>query len=129
MLTLQLQKVLYKKINSFFEIKENMQLKVQNQSSLGVNYSDDNKTCFATLTNKTFAPDQPDIFNIEIELVGIFSCEGIKIDEDKKKAHVRAYELLFPYIQLMVADLSRKAGLSPLMIEMAQIDSDAVNDN
>lgn len=129
MINLQLQKVIYKKVNSFFEINENVELQVQNTFSMKVNYTEDNKTCFATLTNKTNAPENPDVFNIDLELIGIFNCQGIESNEDKQKAHVQIYNFLFPYTQSMIADLSTKAGLPPLVIEMVQLDLSEVNIN
>ena len=129
MISLQLQKVIYKKVNSFFEINKNVELSVQNTFSMNVSYTEDNKTCFATLTNKTYAPENPDVFNIDLELIGIFNCQGIESNEDKQEAHVQIYKFLFPYTQSMIADLSAKAGLPPLMIEMVKLDLSEVNIN
>lgn len=126
-MNLQLQKVLYKKIESCFEIKENIELQVQNQFSMNINYDEDNKHCFATLKNETVAVEHPEIFRIYLELVGIFSCDGIENETDKKVAHIQVYNYLFPYTQAMIADLSAKAGLPPLMIEMINLDPSSVN--
>ena len=127
MVTLQLQKVVYKKINSFFDIQEKMELIISNEFSLNVNYSEDNKSCFATLINETKVPDNPNVVEISVEIVGIFSCEGIKTSEDKKDAHLQIYNFLFPYVQSLVADLFGKAGLPPLMLERTDIDISSVN--
>lgn len=129
MINLQLQKVLYKRVNSFFEIKGDVELQVQNTFYMNVNYVENNTICFATLTNKTNAPENPDVFNIELEIIGIFNCKGINSNEDKQQAHVQIYNFLFPYTQSMVADLSGKAGLPPLMIEMVKLDPKEVNIN
>lgn len=127
MINLQLQRVIFKKINSFFEIKENVELQVQNTFSLNVNYTNDNSECYVTLKNDTNAPNNPDVFNINIEIIGIFKCENIVSLEDKKSAHVQIYNYLFPYAQSMVAELCVKAGLPPLMIEMAVLNPSEVN--
>ena len=127
MVTLQLQKVLYKKVNSCFDMKENMEIQIRNNFSLKVNYSDDNKECYATLESVSCATDNPEIFNIGIELVGIFSCDGIYGDEDRQFAHMQVCNYLFPYVQSMVADLSGKAGLPPLMLEIPRIDLSTVD--
>lgn len=129
MVNLQLQKVIYKRVNSFFDIKEDVELQVQNTFSMNVNYADDNKMCFATLINTTNAPKNPDVFNIDLEIIGIFNYQGINSVEDKQEAHVLIYNYLFPYTQSMVADLSGKAGLPPLMIEMVKLDPAEVNIN
>ena len=129
MIMLQLQKVLYKKINSCFDLKDDMEIQIQNSFSLKVNYSDDNKGCYATLESVSCSAENPDMFNIGIEMVGIFSCEGIHEDKDKQLAHVQVYNYLFPYVQSMVADLSVKAGLPPFMLEMARIDLETVDVN
>ena len=85
--------------------------------------------CFAALTNKTNAPQNPEVFDIELEIIGIFNCQGIENGEDKQNAHVQIYNYLFPYTQSMVADLSAKAGLPPLMIERVDLDPKEVNIN
>lgn len=127
MINLQLQKVIYKKIDSFFDIKENIELQVQNKSHVNANYNDEKKICYATFTNKTNAPKNPDAFHIELEIVGIFSYQGIDADDDKREAHAQIYNYLFPYTQAMVADLFGKAGLPPLMIERTKVDPRDVN--
>lgn len=127
MSNLQLQKVIYKKVDSLFDIKEDIELRVQNSFSMNVNYDYENKMCIATLNNLTNAPDSPDSFHINLEVIGIFSYQGIESDEDRKEAHIQIYNFLFPYMQSMVADLSGKAGLPPLMIEMTKIDPGDVN--
>lgn len=127
MINLQLQKIIYKKINSIFDIKENMELQVQNTFSLNVNYTENNNVCVATLRNDTNSPNNLDAFNISLEIVGVFSCEGIVSDIDKQEAHVQIYKYLFPYSQSMIADLSVKAGLPPLMIEMVNLNPSEVN--
>ena len=127
MINLQLQKIIYKKINSIFDIKENMELQVQNTFSLNVNYTENNNVCVATLRNDTNSPNNLDAFNISLEIVGVFSCEGIVSVIDKQEAHVQIYKYLFPYSQSMIADLSVKAGLPPLMIEMVNLNPSEVN--
>lgn len=126
MAELHLQKVIYKKINSFIEIKQAIQLQMSNTISLNVNYEKDNKKCFAFIANKTIAIDHSDEFSIDLELVGIFDCDGINSNEDKREAHVQIYNLLFPYLQSMIADLSSKAGLPPLMINSANINANEI---
>ena len=127
MINLQLQKIIYKKINSIFDIKETMELQVQNTFSLNDNYTENNNVCVATLRNDTNSPNNLDAFNISLEIVGVFSCEGIVSDIDKQEAHVQIYKYLFPYSQSMIADLSVKAGLPPLMIEMVNLNPSEVN--
>lgn len=129
MINLQLQKVLYKRVNSFFEMNGDFELEVQNTFSMNVSYTDDKKMCFATLTNQTNAPKNPDIFNIDLEIIGIFSCQDINSNDDKRDAHVQIYNYLFPYTQSMVVDLSTKAGLPPLMIERVDLDPAEININ
>ncbi len=126
-MNIQLEKVIFKRINSFFDINQDMELQVENRFSLDVDYSDDNQHCSASFINETLSPENPDVFNITLDVLGLFRCENIQTDEDKRQAHVKIYSYLFPYVQLMVSDLTSKAALPPLMIEMAEIDPNSVN--
>lgn len=105
------------------DIKENQTLELENRFNFNVTYSDDNSKCKAVLNTEVRSRDNPDTLFITVEIEGLFTCENIDDEDAKKQAHVLAYTLLFPYAQYMVANLATSAGLPPIMIEMAKMDS------
>ena len=92
---LQLKKVIFQKINSFFQLAEYDGICVRVNTKLDVNYADDQKTCMARY-NVDVLPEESDIFSLNLDIVGLFENSA----------------------QMTVADLFTKAGLEPLMIEM-----------
>ena len=124
---LQLKKVVFKKINSFLEVQQDTEININNSFSLEVNYAEKENICVATLKNKTYAQEDPENFKISLELQGLFQCGMISSDSEKQKAHIQIYQYLFPYAQMMIADLSVKAGLPMLMVEMPEMKEATVN--
>lgn len=114
------------KLELTINIENEQTLEIENRFDFNVLYSDDNKKCKAVLNCEIRCKDNPDILHISAKNEGVFNCEGIEDEDDKKQAHVLAYTLLFPYVQNTISQLSVSAGLPPIMIEMAKIDPDTV---
>lgn len=114
---LQLKKVIFQKINSFFQLAEYDGICVRVNTKLDVNYADDQKTCMARY-NVDVLPEESDIFSLNLDIVGLFENSDFETDEEKDENELQMYNCLFPYAQMTVADLFTKAGLEPLMIEM-----------
>lgn len=55
-------------------------------------------------------------FQLTIGLEGIIEHDAILSPDDKKELHLKAYDMLFPYVQFMISQIAGFAGLSPLMI-------------
>lgn len=126
MVALSLKKQFFKEIYMERNAEENKQLNLESTFSFSVSYNDDNSFCVGTLRQEIKSKQDAKEFHIVVEGLGYFDCEGIKEDEDKKQAHVQSYTLLFPYIQNMIAELSRQAGLLPIIVNMVQMQVDDV---
>lgn len=111
------------KLHLNVDLKENQTLELENRFNFNVSYSDDNSQCKAILNTEVRSKDDPDTLFISVEIEGLFICDNIDNEEAKKEAHVLAYTLLFPYVQYMVSNIATSAGLPPIMIEMARMDS------
>lgn len=96
--------------------KKDGTLSLKNDYSFQVDYSGDNIRCKATLRQTSVSRDTPEDFSITIEMIGFFECDDLSTDEDKRQAHVMAYNLLFPHLQAFIRELTVQAGLPPLMI-------------
>lgn len=118
---LALKQQIFKKIHMEVDIKENKDLELESRFSFQINYNEDNSTCIAHLHQEVRNRGTSNEFSVLVEGLGYFLCEGIETDDDKRNAHVQAYMLLFPYVQNMIAQLSKDAGLPPFMIDMAKM--------
>ncbi|MBR2490791.1 MAG: protein-export chaperone SecB [Ruminiclostridium sp.] len=121
MVYLSLKQQVFKEILLSVDVKEDATLELESTFSFNVSYNEDNSLCIAKLRQEVRSNSASQLFNIVVEGIGHFVCEGINTDEDKKQAHVNAYALLFPYVQSKIADLSRDAGAQAVMIDMAKM--------
>lgn len=126
MVYLSLQHHSFTNIHMNVELKPDTEIELEVGYSFNLNYNDDNSGCIAVLKQSVKEKNNPGEFDIVVDCKGQFVCEGIVSDETKKEAHVKAYALLFPYVQSMVAHLAVEAGLPPLMLGMAKIDVDDI---
>ncbi len=118
---LSLKQVVFKEIHMEVDIRENKELELENKFSFDVNYNNDNSLCIAHLRQEVASKNNTKEFNIIVDALGNFICEGIETEVDKKGAHIQSYLLLFPYVQNMIAQLANHAGLPPFMIDMAKM--------
>lgn len=121
MVYLTLTKQTFKNIQMSIELQENVDIELESTFSFNVTYNDDDTACVAVLKHDLKHKKSPEKFSVSVEGVGQFVCEGIVSDETKKEAHIRAYELLFPYVQREIRDLITEAGMSPLIVPMANM--------
>lgn len=126
MVYINLYQQIYKKLHMEADAKENMQIVLDSTFSFNVNYNEDNTECIACLLQNIKCKENPSIFNIVVECLGKFKCDGIENNEDKKQAHVQAYDMLFPYVQSMVQQLAQNGGIPGLLIEKAKLTQDDV---
>lgn len=92
------------------------QIELTHKYSYSVGYSD--KTCkgeFAAVISDKNAPDE---FKINITVSGLFS---IAPDAQKEFLHLETYDMLFPYVRVLVSTLTASAGNSPLFIPYIDI--------
>lgn len=92
---------------------------VEARYGFDVAYNGDRSECQATFQQEGRAVGAPEQFYFEVTMLGIFACEGIQTDEDKRQAHVLAYQLLFPHMQAFIRTLTTQSGMAPLMLAPA----------
>ena len=89
------------------------EINVETKHDFKVNYAEDGEHCRAFIQIGIQAQDRPETLKIACDMVGDFSIAKVETDEDKKKAHVECYRLLFPYAQSLLARLCTDAVLPP----------------
>ena len=123
---LQTQKVVFPKIQSLIDLKDSKTIEVETHFSLTVDFDENKESCSAAFDVSTVCKEHPDRFSISVQALGFFKCDKPETDADKKNMHAEAYDILFPYMQSMIADLTTKAGTPPLMLKMVDIDFSAI---
>ena len=94
-------------------VGETGEVNVETNHDFKVNYSEDGEHCRAVLKLGMQAQGKPETLKISCDVIGEFSITKVETDEDKKKAHVNCYHLLFPYAQSLLARLCMEALLPP----------------
>ncbi len=89
------------------------EINVETKHDFKVNYAEDGEHCRAFLQIGIQAKDRPESLKIACDMAGDFSVAKVETDEDKKKAHVECYRLLFPYAQSLLVRLCAEASLPP----------------
>ncbi len=118
-MALQLKKQLFKEVSMKANIRENGKIEIGSKFNFSINFAAGGKVCTATLRQTVEKKNDPEVFCVTIEAVGVFECDVCTAPEDKRRTHVEAYRWLFPYVQRKVAQLFVDAGLPPLLVEMA----------
>jgi len=89
---------------------------VRNDYSFRLDYLGENSNCIAELVHTTVAQEGEDVFRLSVTMRGFFRCEGINGKEDKRAAHIMAYNILFPHMQAFLRGFTADVGLPPLMV-------------
>lgn len=104
------------------------QVSLENNFSFSVNYTADNTRCVAKLyqcvKDKTDGPDHK--FFVSVDLVGIFAITGTLTDEDKKDFHIRCYEQLFPYAEVLGKQTCAAGGMPNFVLMRQKMSRDSV---
>lgn len=104
------------------------QVSLENNFSFSVNYTADNTRCVAKLyqcvKDKTDGPDHK--FFVSVDMVGIFTITGTLTDEDKKDFHIRCYEQLFPYAEMLAKQTCAAGGMPNFILARQKMSRDSV---
>ncbi len=89
------------------------QVKLSNNFSFSVDYNRENTRCVAKLYQcvKDQVEDQNHKFIVSMEVIGVFELTGPVTDEDKKDIHVRTYQQLFPYAEVLAKQVCAAGGM------------------
>lgn len=104
------------------------QVQLENNFSFSVNYAQDNTRCMAKLyqcvKDKTDGPDHK--FFISVDMVGVFTIEGVLTDEEKKDFHVNCYRQLFPYAETLAKQTCAMGGMPNFVLPRQKMTRDSV---
>lgn len=93
------------------------QIQLESGFNFHMDYSADKQRCKATLYQSVRMKDDPDRLFISVEIVGLFSLQGVVDDESKRDAHILCYDQLFPYLQSTVTQLANASGLPGFLLK------------
>lgn len=103
-------------------VKPKTQLKLQNQVKYNVNYMDEVKKCVGILDFRITDADM-NPFEIKIELAAEFSfLEG----DQKPDIHTESFDQIFPFLRMIVNNVSSFTGMPGLMIPIMKLNKDTV---
>lgn len=108
------------------EIKKMGQLQLKSNFNFSVKYAPDNSRCVATIYQSFEDKSADQAFSASVTLEGVFSCQGMETEEDKKTVHLQAYEALFPYLQSAVGQLFASTGIPGFLVKKMQLDQNRV---
>lgn len=121
MIDLTLQNKIVKHIHYNFTFFGDEEVKLKSTFNISLKFADDRSSAIALYTQKLEEDSEAQRLLLEVSLESVFSCENINTDTDKRLAHIDAYKQLFPYMQVMIAQLVSMAGFPPLTIQQDKI--------
>lgn len=95
------------------------QIKLRNSYQFNVKYTANNM-CLGELHVKVEDEANPDKFFINLIIRGIFTFPA---GMEKEKVHVETFRILFPYARVFISNTTSGAGIPPVMIPDADIES------
>lgn len=99
-----------------------VQLKLQNQVKYNVNYMDDVKKCVGILgfhiTDANLNP-----FEVKIEMAAEFSFGE---EDEKADIHTQSFDQLFPFLRMVINNITSLTGMPGLMIPIMRLNKDNV---
>lgn len=99
-----------------------VQLKLQNQVKYNVNYMDDVKKCVGILGFRiTDANLNP--FEVKIEMAAEFSFGE---EDEKADIHMQSFDQLFPFLRMVINNITSLTGMPGLMIPIMRLNKDNV---
>lgn len=102
--------------------KPGTQLKLQNQVKYNVNYMDDAKKCIGLLEFRIIDSDfNP--FEIKLEMAAEFTYED---GDEKPEIHTVSFDQMFPFVRMIINNLTALTGMPGLMIPIMKLNKDTV---
>ncbi len=104
-------------------VKPGTQLKLQNQVKYNVNYMDSVNKCVGILSFRVADSDM-NPFEIRLEMVAEFTFA----DEDEKAdIHTQSFDQLFPFVRMIINNITGLTGMPGLMIPIMKLNRDTVS--
>ena len=107
------------------KVKPGTQLKLQNQVKYNVNYIDADNKCIGMLEFRITDADM-NPFEVKIEMAAEFSFGA---EDDKADIHVQSFDQLFPYLRMIISNLTSLTGMPALFIPIMRLNKDTVSVN
>jgi len=104
-------------------VKPGTQLKLQNQVKYNVNYMDSVHKCVGLLSFRITDADMIP-FEIRLEMVAEFSFDEA---DEKPDIHTASFDQLFPFVRMLVNQITGISGMPGLMIPMMKLNKNTVN--
>ena len=123
---LKLLKIKYPKIHSVVDIPQDMQLETENGISITAKHNDEHKRMLFIIEAFSAAKDHKELFDIEMQVIGVFSYDSLQTDDEIRGAHLQAYEMVYPFVQTLFAELTSKAGIHPYFFEKITVNFEDV---
>ena len=102
-------------------------ISMRNSFSFHVEYYENNTKGTAKIVHKTQENSLEPRIEISVTMLGYFTCGGVKSEDDKKHAHLQAYNQLFPYVRSLVATLTAAAGMPSIIVPKNAMDWDGIS--
>jgi preprotein translocase subunit SecB len=118
MVNVFLEGQLVNEVSYLFNMDESGEIEIECSYTFEVSYIEEKKKMVVNFEQKAINNAAPEKLSITIKLTGYFSYDNIETDDDRKVAHVLAYQQLFPYAQSIASFLTTTSGAPPLLIPM-----------
>ena len=99
-----------------------VQLKLQNQVKYNVNYMDDVKKCVGILGFR-ITDANLNHFEVKIEMAAEFSFGE---EDEKADIHTQSFDQLFPFLRMVINNITSLTGMPGLMIPIMRLNKDNV---
>lgn len=113
----RLLKLKYPNLRLVAEIPDDVVVETESSVALRASYRTDNKRLMVTLEGYSKSTEHPEWFDLYAKIIGIFECDPPSTDDEKRQAHLECYDLLFPFLQVLFAEVTAKAGIPPYHFE------------
>lgn len=99
------------------------QIKLGNKYQYNVKYAANTNGCVGEMSIHVFDRENEDKFFVKLVLRGAFSYDK---NAEKEQIHVDSYKALFPYARAMITTMTANAGIPPIYIPEADIESQSI---
>lgn len=102
-------------------------VKLKNSFDFDVEFDKEGKIAFGTLSENVELIESQEQFHMNIEIKGVFQINGVKSSNDRKEAHLKIYDSLFPYAHQIISHLGLDCGIPDLNIPKHPMKLDSIH--
>lgn len=102
-------------------LEESGEVRLSDKMEFSVEFEPENSMAVAVLAQYLEMEDS-NKFYMELVLEGIFHVEGMKSKKLQEEAHLRCYDILFPYADQIIRMLSIESGLMEVAVEKKDLE-------